>query len=237
MWLFVLTVLGLEKEQWNGPEGAKRCDGLDDFWENEFDVGERAFMLQSQSYICAGVDCDGDGGFFAKYAWKCAAKGSGGVGSQDIQAPYVSYVITGSTAEFHSHKSCKFFEDIGEEGDWTTNVTGSCTVPKASECEYPDPPATHTKLPHIEKELNHWGGLLLNVDFNDAAYQDPNPHLHTAHWNALETISHGPIYGVEGTACENSGDYSNAGAERAFYNGGVMVTQTRGPVTTRLFMF
>ena len=106
----MLTVLGLDKEQWNGPEGAKRCDNLGALWEKEFDVGERAFMLQSQSYICAGVDCDGDGGFFAKYEFKCAAKGSGGVGSQDIQAPYVGYTITGSTSEFHSHKSCKFFD-------------------------------------------------------------------------------------------------------------------------------
>ena len=139
MGLFVLTVLGLTGEQWNGPEGAGRCGNLGALWTKEFDVGERAFMLQSQSYICEGVDCDGDGGFFAKYAWKCAAKGSGGKASQDIQAPYVSYVITGSTAEFHSHKSCQFFEDIGDEGSWTTNVTGSCTVPKASECQYPDP--------------------------------------------------------------------------------------------------
>ena len=77
-----LATLGVTREQWNGPPDTPRCEELSenllDSWKNGFAAGERAFNLQSQSYICEGVDCDGDGGFFAKYAWKCAAKGMGG---------------------------------------------------------------------------------------------------------------------------------------------------------------
>ena len=37
--------------------------------------------------------------------------------------------------------------------------------------------------------------------------------------------------------CEASGDYSEPQAERAFYDGGVLIEQTRGPFTMRSFMF
>ena len=90
----VLAVLGLTKEQWNGPSDAERCGDLLATWRDNFDAGERAFFLQSQSFICGGVDCDEDGGFDAKYKWKCAAKGAGGVGSLDIADPYVGLTVT-----------------------------------------------------------------------------------------------------------------------------------------------
>ena len=244
-----VATLGVTKEQWNGPPGTPRCEELSEnlleSWKNDFAAGERAFALQSQSYICEGVDCDGDGGFFAKYAWKCAAKGNGGVGSADILSPYVEYVLHGPGPEFHSYKPCQFFEDLleGLPDGVTHNQTvasedGSmCPIPYSDECKYPDPPASHTKLPHIEKTLLKWGGLLMNVDYAHPDYHDPNPHLQAAYWNARETISHGPIFGIEGRVCEASDDYSEPQAERAFYDGGVLIEQTRGPFTMRSFMF
>jgi hypothetical protein len=157
----LLAVLALKGEQWNGPEGAEKCPegGLSQLWANSFDTGERAFSLMSQSYVCEGVDCDGTGGFFAKYAWKCAAKGKGGVGSLDVAAPYVGYVINGPGPEFHSYKPCFFFDEMGIDlppGSEVDLSDNECEVPKAELCEYPDPPASDTKLPHIEKDLPHW---------------------------------------------------------------------------------
>ena len=62
-----LATLSVTREQWNGPPNTPRCEELSenllDSWVNDFAAGERAFNLQSQSYICEGVDCDGDGGF------------------------------------------------------------------------------------------------------------------------------------------------------------------------------
>ena len=41
-----------------------------------------------------------------------------------------------------------------------------------------------------------------------------------------------PIYGLEGTVCDASSDFSHDGAEKAFYNGGVLIEKTLGPHLT-----
>ena len=47
-----------------------------------------------------------------------------------------------------------------------------------------------------------------------------------------EDIRHMPIYGLEGTVCDASSDFSHDGAEKAFYNGGVLIEKTLGPHLT-----
>ena len=258
--VLAIAALSLTGEQWNGPAGTPRCedqaDNLVTSWKNNFNVGERAFLLQSQSSICQGVDCDQEGGFEAKYAWRCAAKGQGGVGSADVLSPYVGYIINGPGPEFHSYKPCQFFSDIqaGLPNGMVINETiksesdgEACPVPKADTCEYPDVPADHTRPTftywgsegNLEHGPSHWGGLLLSVDYQHADYQHPNPHLQATYWNHQETISHGPIHGIEGSACDYSDDFSRVGEafERAYYDGGVLIDQRRGPFTMRSFMF
>jgi hypothetical protein len=58
------------------------------------------------------------------------------------------------------------------------------------------------------------------------------PALNSMQWRQAEDIVHKPIYGLQGTVCDLSSDFSVAGAEKAFYNGGVLVEKTLGPHLT-----
>ena len=104
-----------------------------------------------------------------------------------------------------------------------------CETVNQEVCAYPPMPNGLQAMPHLpDGELTKWGGLLLNVIANQ---EDQAPG-----WPASETISHHPIYGVDGTACQLMEEHE--GRERGFYDGGVVVEKTFGSyMTTRAFMF
>ena len=77
----VAIVLSVAQEQWNGPAGTPRCGDIYTDWVENFAAGERAFFMESCSYVCDGNDCDVVGGFDPKYCFSCAVKGPGGKGA------------------------------------------------------------------------------------------------------------------------------------------------------------
>lgn len=126
--LTALIALRETSEKWNGPANTPRCEEADIIrsWTDNFAEGERAILLQSASFTCRnGIDCVQDT-FEGKYGFKCAAKGSGGKGSSGILDPYVTYMLTGATTEFHSEKPCAFFESLGEALGEASNLPTGC---------------------------------------------------------------------------------------------------------------
>ena len=248
--LALLAVASAEpKEQWNGPAGAPKCVDKWQKWTDGFAAGERAITMFSQSYVCDGNDCDVVGAYSPKYSFACATKGPDGQGSTLALDPVAQYTMIGATSEFHSQKPCKFLEEqVGpppgplQPVDLrnSTNSTHEdrrltdCAEPSNDACEYPDPPAGLTTLPHTGQSLNHWPGLLM--DMGNVNHVDP--HLNHESWAAGESFRHSLPYGVEGTVCDDS-EYHNGEVtyERAFYDGGVLIEKTRGPATTRSYIF
>ena len=248
--LLLLAVLGEEKEQWNGPANTPRCTNKLKSWTEDFAAGERAITMSSRSYVCDGNDCDVVGAFSPKYSFMCATKGAKGAGSTLALDPVVDYTMIGVTSEFHSGKPCKFLAELGvgegmaftprkNQSGEVGGGNGGCVEPSTDECEYPKPPPGLTTLPHTGQELDKWPGLLMDMgNLNQA-----NPHLNHESWAAGEAFQHRLPYGVEGSVCDDSVVDANGkmvsavGAERAFYNGGVLIEKTRGPATTRSYMF
>lgn len=251
------AALGEPGEQWNGPEGSPRCDSevkykIWDSWTNDFAANERAIYMQSESYICEGRDCSVDGAFSPMYGFMCATKGPGGAGSNVALDPVAHYTMSAMTSQFSSQKPCKFLDRLhpplledrrlseaasreASSGDVPeSSSTAACIEPSFATCEYPEPPAGLTKVPHLpDKKLDRWPGLLLHLaDLNGL------PDLASESYAPDEVFSHRIPYGVDGWVCEDSTDYDrDYFAERAFYNGGVLVEKTRGPVTTRSYIF
>ena len=128
----------------------------------------------------------------------------------------------------------------GAEGGSGEGYQG-CIEPAIDACRYPDPPDGLTALPHFsDLQLpDHWPGLLMDMgNLNNA-----DPHLNHESWAPDEEFRHMLPYGVSGSVCDDSSYdaggnmLSEAGAERAFYDGGVLIEKTRGPVTTRSYIF
>ena len=252
----LLTLLAVAcaepSEQWNGPVGALKCTDKWKRWTDGFAAGERAITMYSQSYVCDGNDCDVVGAFSPKYSFACATKGPAGKGSTLALDPVAQYTMIGVTSEFHSQKPCKFLEEqvgpppgrlkpVDHRNSTLRNSSSEnrrqsvCTEPASNVCEYPDPPQGLTKLPHTGMRLDKWPGLLMDMgNLNNA-----NPHLNHESWAAGEKFKHMLPYGIDGgTVCDDS-DYENGKVmhERAFYDGGILIEKTRGPATTRSYIF
>ena len=250
----VAIVLSVAQEQWNGPAGTPRCGDIYTDWVENFAAGERAFFMESCSYVCDGNDCDVVGGFDPKYCFSCAVKGPGGRGTSTVLDPYVSYHMIGATSEFHSGKPCRFLEKIGYadngraapepdmrrlQSEYGSGAVESdnCSNANTDICDYPPPHAGLTQHQFTGLALGEWKGLLMDMGNLNGA----SPHINHNNWAAAEAFSHRPIYGIaNASVCDDSSDFSQVGAERAWYNGGVLIEKARGPnhvLTTRSFMF
>lgn len=235
-------------EQWNGPANTPKCENKWQRWTDSFAAGERAITMFSESYVCDGNDCEVVGLFSPKYSFACATKGPAGKGSTLALDPVAKYTMIGTGSEFHSLKPCKFLEekvgpppgslhpvDLRNSTSEERRLAG-CTEPASDVCEYPDPPPGLTKLPHTGKRLDKWPGLLMDMGNLNGV----TPHLNHESWAAGETFKHMLPFGLDGgTVCDDSGYNQNGEVdhERAFYDGGVLIEKTRGPATTRSYIF
>ena len=243
-------------EQWNGPADAPVCKDLLGKWKNDFAAGERAFVMQSQSYTCQESSCmpgSTMGDFEAKFASNCMVKASGGRQSTAMQDPVPQATGMGMNVEFHAQKPCKALGLLGlgeDNARPAPNVSGSgesgsgagCSDPMTS-CAYPEAPAGLTRMPFLpDKSLNMWMGLSFTV--TNVGEQD------VTDWPGSLSFKHDQIYGVESSVCRICDSdpcvYSieNWQQEKAFYDGGMMMERSvarsaadGGTFTTRAFMF
>jgi hypothetical protein len=242
-------------EQWNGPADAPVCTDLLGKWENDFAAGERAFIMQSQSYTCQESSCMPGatmGDFEAKFASNCMVKASGGRQSTAIQDPVPQATGMGMNVEFHAQKPCKALGLLGlgedkarpaptESGSGESGSGAGCSDPMTS-CAYPEAPAGLTRMPFLpDKSLNAWNGLAFTVNVGEQEVTD---------WPGSLNFKHDQIYGVESSVCRICDSdpcvYSieNWQQEKAFYDGGMMMERSvarsaadGGTFTTRAFMF